>query len=70
MPPRAVVALLLTVLALPQVHADPTVPPANADGALGCITIDFGPPPYAVIGDCDKFSGKVYVNGTDAGFVP
>ena len=61
MAPRAVVLALLSVLALPHALADPvSLPPPEP--IIGCITVDVGPPPYYVIGECEKLRVGAYVN--------
>ena len=67
--PRAVALVLIGAFCFPQVSAEPLTTPTAQD-ISGCVTVDYGPPPYAGIGDCDKFAGMVYVNGTEAGYVP
>lgn len=71
MVPRAVVFALLAVLALPHASADLTLPPGTGSESVGdCITVDYGPPPYAGVGNCNKLRGGVYLNGTDPTVIP
>lgn len=66
---RALPLVLLVLLALPQVQGDHAAsPPYRRDPVVQCITVDYGPPPYVGIGECDKVKAIIYVNGTGVGW--